>query len=178
MSKGVYPGNIKIEGGINWERCNSINRATRTFCDCRPRNSSVQSRHHQRCVDHLPLPVLRNLPAGQVGSGRCCGESTVSADRRSVTRRKLNGSVRTNPSTPRPVRHATVSQAAASAPPNPKPHARTQPGPETNLPKIQKTERKPSTLVASHFPVCFQAWNFSFKFNDLPAVISGFPRLG
>jgi hypothetical protein len=28
---------------------------------------------------HLPLPVLRNLPAGRVGSGRCCCESTISA---------------------------------------------------------------------------------------------------
>ena len=28
---------------------------------------------------HLPLPVLRNLPAGRVGSGRCNGESTIAA---------------------------------------------------------------------------------------------------
>ena len=44
------------------------------------------------------LPVLRNLPPGQVGSGRCCGKSTVPADSRSVTQRTLNNSAQTNPS--------------------------------------------------------------------------------
>ena len=38
------------------------------------------------------LPVMRNLPAGQVGSGRCCGKSTVPADSRSVTQRTLKNS--------------------------------------------------------------------------------------
>ena len=63
-----------------------------------PRVMDAITASNKRCVDHLPLPVLRNLPAGQVGSGRCCGKSTVPADNRSVTQRTLKNSAHTNPS--------------------------------------------------------------------------------
>jgi hypothetical protein len=51
------------------------------------------------------------------------------------------------PATPR---HATPRPAKPRER-TPKSHAHTQVWPEINLPKIQKIERKPSTLVAGHF---------------------------